>query len=305
MESAESLEAFYKRKFELLPENLGKDIGHFNLFHIAPFREGKVKSVPYRRRDFYKIMLLKGNSRVYFADQVFSIKKQALAFSNPLIPYKWEQLDKLYDGVYCVFNPQFFHQYHQFAEYEIFQPGGNHIFELSDEQVAEVQAVFDQMEEDFESGYKYKFDVVRNRIMDLIHYGLKLEPATSLEHHSVDASYRISRLFMELLERQFPIDETHDYLDLRTPSEFATQLNVHVNSLNRAVKSTTSKTTSEVIAERLVQEAKVLLQHTAWNISEIAYALGFKEVTHFSNFFKKHISISPMKFRKAQAERAV
>lgn len=297
MDSIESLEEFYKRKFELLPESLGKDIGHFNIFHIAPFREGKVKSVPYRRRDFYKIMLLKGNSHVYFADKVYAIKKQALAFSNPLIPYKWEQLDKMYDGVYCIFNTQFFHQFSQFGEYEIFQPGGNHIFELTDEQAGEIREIFEQMEGEFNSGYKYKYDVIRNRVLDLIHYGMKLEPSNSLFSQSVDAAYRISRLFMELLERQFPIDENHLSIELRAPSEFAEQLNVHVNSLNRAVKSTTSKTTSEVIAERILQESKVLLKHTAWNVSEIAHALGFKEVTHFNNFFKKHVDLPPLKFR--------
>ncbi|PHN06868.1 helix-turn-helix domain-containing protein [Flavilitoribacter nigricans] len=299
MDSVESLEEFYKRKFELLPENLGKDIGHFNIFQIAPFREGKARSVPYRRRDFYKIMLLQGNSQVYFADKVYEIKKQALAFSNPLIPYKWEQLDKMYDGVFCIFNAQFFHQNTSFTDYEIFQPGGNHIFELTDRQFAEIQEIFEAMEAEFNSGYKYKFDVIRNRISDLIHYGLKLEPSTSLFNHSVDAAYRISRLFMELLERQFPIDDSHLSIDLRSPSEFAEHLNVHVNSLNRAVKSTTSKTTSEVIADRILQESKVLLKHTTWSISEIAFALGFKEVTHFSNFFKKHMELNASKFRNA------
>jgi len=35
----------------------------------------------------------------------------------------------------------------------------------------------------------------------------------------------------------------------------------------------------------------------AWTVSEIAFALGFSEVTHFSNFFKKNILLSPVKFR--------
>ncbi len=297
--SAESLEEFYKRKFDLLPEDLNKDIGHFNMFQIASFREGKIKSVPYRRRDFYKVMLLKGKGRMYYADKVYEIEKQALAFSNPLIPYKWEQLDKVYDGVYCIFNQQFFHQFAQFAEYEIFQPDGNHIFELTDSQTKEVENKFAELEKEFHSGYKYKFDVVRSMVLELIHFGMKLEPSNSIHDHSVNASYRITRLFMELLERQFPIDDNHPSIDLKSPSEFAEKLNVHVNSLNRAVKSTTSKTTSEFIAQRLVQESKVLLKHTPWSVSEIAYALGFKEVSHFNNFFRKHLDLSPLKYRKA------
>lgn len=40
---------------------------------------------------------------------------------------------------------------------------------------------------------------------------------------------------------------------LKTPAEFADQLAIHVNHLNRNVKS--GKTTSQVIAERIAQEA--------------------------------------------------
>jgi len=53
---------------------------------------------------------------------------------------------------------------------------------------------------------------------------------------SDNANKRISALFIDLLERQFPIDENHQKIYLRSASDFATQLNIHVNHLNRAVK---------------------------------------------------------------------
>ena len=106
-------------------------------------------------------------------------------------------------------------------------------------------------------------------------------------------------MFFELLERQFPIDDQHPSIKLRAASGFADQLNVHVNHLNRAVKENLDKTTTQVIAERVVQEAKILLRHSRWSVAEIAYALGFSEATHFNNFFKKHAGISPRKFRNA------
>lgn len=69
-----------------------------------------------------------------------------------------------------------------------------------------------------------------------------------------------------------------------------------VNHFNRAVKETTDKATSQIIGERILQEAKILLKHSSWNVSEIAYSLGFTEVTHFNNFFKKHVQLGPLKF---------
>jgi AraC-like DNA-binding protein len=47
----------------------------------------------------------------------------------------------------------------------------------------------------------------------------------------------------------------------------------------------------------MIQEAKILLKQTDWNISEIAYSLGFEEVAHFSNFFKRQTSLAPLVFR--------
>jgi len=99
------------------------------------------------------------------------------------------------------------------------------------------------------------------------------------------------------LERQFPIENPNQRFAFRSASDFANQLSIHVNHLNRALKETTQKTTSAIIAERLAQEAKMLLKHTNWNVSEIAYCLGFEEPTHFNNFFKKNMQQTPTQFR--------
>ena len=298
MDKVESLEDFYKRKFDWMPENLHNEIGHFNLFRLEPYVEGKPTSIPYGRRDYYKIMLVKGNSCVHFADQVVEIKKQALSFSNPQIPYQWEHLDKIREGVYCIFNQHFFHQFGQLSQYEVFQPSGTHIFELSDGEAIRVNEIYDRMSKELDADYKYKYDAIRNQVFELLHFALKMQPSKNLNPQPHNASQRISALFLELLERQFPIDDLHPTVQLRSASNFADQLNVHVNHLNRAVKESTLKTTTQLISERILQESKILLRHSNWNISEIAYALGFAEVTHFNNFFKKHIQTSPLKFRK-------
>ena len=229
--------------------------------------------------------------------EVLEVKKQALSFSNPHIPYKWEHMESIRDGVFCIFNQHFFHQYGNLNQYSVFQPGGSHVFELTDEQVVTVGNLFKRMFEEINSEYIHKYDVLRTMVFELIHFAMKMEPSAKFNKQPIHASQRISTLFLELLERQFPIDENHQAIKLRSASDFSKQLNVHVNHLNRAVKDTTEKTTSQVIAERILQEAKILLKHSAWTVSEIAYALGFNEATHFNNFFKKHAQLSPLKFR--------
>lgn len=297
MKKAETLQEFYKRKLAEVPGTFTGDLGHFNLFRLPPFVEGKPTSIPYRRRDFYKIMLVKGQSAVHFADQTIAVKKQALSFSNPQIPYKWEHLDEIREGIYCIFNQQLFHQYCQLTHYEVFQPGGQHIFELADDQTETVLGIFDRIEKEFNSEYKYKYDIIRNLISELLHIGLKLQSKSDQKNQPQNASQRISSLFLELLERQFPIDDQHPSVQLRSASQYADQLNIHVNHLNRALKETLHNTTTQVIAGRLMQEAKILLRHSQWSIADISYSLGFPEPTHFDNFFKKHAGITPTKFR--------
>jgi AraC-like DNA-binding protein len=299
MNKVESLEEFYKRKFDFIPDNLRKEIGHFNIFKLEPFAGKNAKPVPYKRRDFYKVMLVMGGGIVHYADKVVPVQNQVLSFSNPQIPYKWEHTQDIVKGVYCIFDRNFFEGYGNMDNYSVFQPQGEHIFELSDDQVEEVARVYERMLTEIQSDYVHKYDVLRNLVSELVHFAMKLHPVAESKKSEGNASQRIATLFMELLERQFPIDEDHRQVKLRSASEFADQLNVHVNHLNRAVKETTRKTTTDIITERIIRESKVLLKISHWDVSEIAFALNFKEPTHFSNFFKKHTQVSPSRFRSA------
>ncbi len=302
MEKTETIEEFYQRKLDCVPENFKNEIGHFNVFNHESVEIGKSKPLPYKRRDFYKIMLVIGDIKMNYADRVVKIKKQALFFSNPQIPYNCEDLERIEDGFYCIFNQHFFHsvgvpQFGVLNQYPVFQPNGNHVFELSDEQVEQVTVIFKKMFAEINSDYIHKYDVLRNLVFELLHFAMKTQPSTQLDMQQINAMQRISTMFLELLERQFPIDENHTSVQLRSASDFANQLNIHVNHLNKAIKANTQKTTSQLIAERILQESKIMLKHSTWNVAEIAYALGFTEVTHFNNFFKKHTERSPLKFR--------
>lgn len=297
MDKIETIEDFYQRKFDWMPDNIRNEIGHFNVFAHLPVEAGKANPLPYKRRDFYKIMLVAGNIDMQYADKVITVKKQALFFSNPQIPYQCGNLESIKDGFYCIFNQHFFHNFSDIRQYSVFQPSGEHVFELTDEQVPPIRRIYERMFEEINSEYIHKYDVLRNLVFELLHFAMKMQPSTNFNKQQINASQRISTLFMELLERQFPIEENHPRVSLRSASDFAQQLNVHVNHLNRALKDTTEKTTSQIITERILQEAKIMLKHSQWNVSEIADALGFTEVTHFNNFFKKHVETSPLKFR--------
>ena len=151
-----------------------------------------------------------------------------------------------------------------------------------------------------DSAYRYKDELIRNYINLIIHESHKLQPSRN-SITSPNAFSRIAGLFLDLLERQFPIETPQQPLAIRNPQDFADRLNIHVNHLNRAVKQTTGKTTKDILTERITSEAKALLLHTNWNVADIAYALGFDYPTYFNNFFKRITGITPNSLRNAKA----
>lgn len=304
-----SLEEFYKEAAiftgrdinDMLPPGINKEIGHFNVFDIARTMEEvkRKKVMPYNRRAYYKISFIRGKNRAEYADRLFDIEKTALLFATPKIPYHWLPQDPDQSGSFCVFTEEFMTRNKSgvvLDELPIFRSGGFPVFPLDETQTEEVSQIFAKMQKEIASDYAFKYDLLRNYVLELIHYGQKLQPATAL-HSTHNASERIISLFIELLERQFPIESQQQTLHMRTAKDYAERLAIHVNHLNKVLKESTGKTTTEIISSRIAQEAKILLKHTDWNISEIAYSLGFEEVAHFSNFFKKQTSIAPLAFR--------
>ena len=306
---SKSLDEFYKeiaaftgREINtLLPPGIHKEIGHFNVFDISEtINQVKRKlAMPYDRRAYYKISLIRGKNRAEYADKIIDVEKNALLFATPKVPYNWIPQAEDQSGSFCVFTGEFLIKNKSgivLDELPIFRSGGFPVFEITDAEADEIELIFRKMEKEIASDYEYKYDLLRNYVLELIHYGQKLQPATAL-HSRQNASARIISLFIELLERQFPIELPTQKLKLRTAKEYAERLAIHVNHLNKVLKENTGKTTTDIISGRIAQEAKILLKQTDWNISEISDSLGFEEVAHFSNFFKKQTSIAPLTFR--------
>jgi AraC family transcriptional regulator, transcriptional activator of pobA len=296
-----SVEEFYNDINTILPDGISKEIGHFNVFDIATVHEKmkETKIMPYNRRAYYKISLIVGRNRAEYADKVIDIEKTALLFATPKIPYHWEHLDVKQSGHFCIFTDAFLVKSKTgiiLDDLPIFKANGFPIFQLSEEEQFHVEAIFKKIHGEINSNYAFKYDLLRNYVLELIHFGQKLQPTTDL-YSSHTASARTASLFLELLERQFPIETPQQQLQLRSAKDYASRLSVHVNHLNAVLKENTGKTTSYLISHRITQEAKYLLKQTNWNISEIAYSLGFEEVAHFSNFFKKQTTFSPNGFR--------
>lgn len=252
------------------------------------------------RRDFYKIGLVSGNMTVYYADKVLQIKDTALFFINPNVPHSVVVGSGKINGYACLFTENFItgrEKVEILKDSPLFRTGDTPLIPLNKEQAAFMTGIFQKMLAVHSGDYHYKGELIRNCIALILHEALRIQPAQNVSHFK-NAATRITHLFMELLEKQFPIERTGESLRMRTAQDFASGLSVHVNYLNRAIKEITGKPTSVHIAERITAEAKALLQHTDWSVADIAYALGFEYATYFNNYFKRMTGTTPKTIRK-------
>jgi AraC family transcriptional activator of pobA len=295
MEKPESLLSFYRSQLSQQVQT-NEEQQPFSIFDFSDcLTESQVQ---YRRRDFFKIALMKGSYLYHYADKTMKVSGSTLMFFSPDVPYQFEILSEDFAGFFCIFREPFYTERYKgnIRDLPMFQKGGKPGYELTNAQDKFVSQLFKKMKAEMQSDYAFKLDLVGNYVAELVHYALKLKPSEILLQ-CIDANTRIATVFRDLLERQFPLDHRDQRFKLRTPTDFADQMAVHVNHLNRALKTSTGKTTSEHISERMAGEAKVLLKHSNWNISEISYILGFEDAANFSHFFKKQTSLSPSSFR--------
>jgi AraC-like DNA-binding protein len=104
----------------------------------------------------------------------------------------------------------------------------------------------------------------------------------------------------QILLQKFTQLVNNFYIDKRTIEEYAEMLNVTPNHLSQSIKAASEKNALSFINDRLLSEAKSLIQFTDFDIAEIAYQLNFSDPANFGKFFKKHTDQTPVEFRKSK-----
>jgi AraC-like DNA-binding protein len=105
---------------------------------------------------------------------------------------------------------------------------------------------------------------------------------------------QITRAFKKLLVSQCTT--------VKSPAEYAAQLNISLSYLNETIKKTTGQSVSYWIHYEVMLEARRLLYHSDLSVKEIAYQLGYEDHTYFSRVFRKNVQMTPGSFRSQYRE---
>jgi AraC-like DNA-binding protein len=89
------------------------------------------------------------------------------------------------------------------------------------------------------------------------------------------------------------------YTEQHLSSFYVNELSVSNKKLNELCKTFAGATLNNIIKDRLVLEAKRLLLHTNHSVKEISYQLGFEDPAYFNRFFRKHMEMSAVYFKKS------
>ena len=116
----------------------------------------------------------------------------------------------------------------------------------------------------------------------------KANEGNNSDNRNLYANERLD-IFLELMEGHI---STH-----KKVSEYAEMLNLSVYQLNAITKRTLGKTGSDIIDEYIILESKRYLLATSSQVNQIAYQLGYEDVSYFIRFFKKHTGQTPDTFR--------
>jgi len=109
---------------------------------------------------------------------------------------------------------------------------------------------------------------------------------------AADENERRMELLHGLIQRHFKAHQPATF--------YAEALGISSTHLNRIARATTGYGTSELIARRLLDEAKRELVFTFGSVQEIAYRLGFSDAAYFSRFFLKQAGKTPRAWRMAE-----
>ncbi len=101
--------------------------------------------------------------------------------------------------------------------------------------------------------------------------------------------YEIYRRFIQLV--------VENYTKQHSVSFYAEQLSLSLPHFCTTIKKAIGLTPLEIISSILIMDAKAQLRETTMSVKEIAYSLGFTNLSFFNKYFRQHTGMTPREYR--------
>ncbi len=162
--------------------------------------------------------------------------------------------------------------------------------QLSETEMQAAAEIIGQLKQEHEGRQWKQEDVLRDFLDILL---IRLARIYQEKHADLIS---LKAAFTELQQLENSIDQ---HFKVHKPVSFyAGELNITTKQVNEMCKQALGKTTTELIQDRIILEARRLLTHSDLTITQIAAELGYFDNSYFTRFFKKHTGQTPEQFRQ-------
>lgn len=250
------------------------------------------------RHDFYLVVLITQGTGVHEIDfNSFEVRPGMVFFLKPGQMHYWEFSADI-NGYVFFHTRSFFDERYLASHVHNFPLYNQHenipYIDLEPGHALTLQSLMSDMVLEYRENKSFKWQ----RIHALLTLSLiEVSRAYPVQKVVFSEGYWVKvRNFQDLVERHYKAE--------KRSSQYAEMLNISEKHLNRICKQSINKTSSQIIQERVLLEAKRLLMHIQLNVNEISSELGFSDSSYFIRFFKKHENITPLQFQKAYKMRS-
>lgn len=112
-----------------------------------------------------------------------------------------------------------------------------------------------------------------------------------------DGRFQVGNMFSRELIRFNELIEQNLSAKLKT-AWMAGQLGMSQSGLSKFSRRLTGRTVKQIIIERLIKKAQILLLTTEMSIQEIAIELGYEDTLYFTKVFSQTVGIPPTSYRR-------
>ena len=264
-------------------------VGSFSIRSLEAILDGKVMVEEIHRHDFFLMLTLRKAKGLHEIDFVpYEVNNYSIFLLRPGQVHKLT-LKQGSTGFLVQFKTEYFLS-HKDSSKQLLRKVGNQnnhplnakIFKKLDVLLSSILLEYKEKQEDFHEVIKANLDILFIQL-------LRQRGNTDTKNNFAPYQQEKLEKFLELVEENIT--------EYKQVSQYADLLSLTVYQLNAITKALLSKNASQLINEYIILEAKRNLLATSNQVSQIAYHLGYEDVSYFIRFFKKHTGHTPDDYR--------
>ncbi|MBW7891945.1 MAG: helix-turn-helix domain-containing protein [Chitinophagaceae bacterium] len=247
---------------------------------VSPFRKEIRKTEPHKHNSYLEIIYLSKGSGIHSIDRnTFQIEPPIVFFVKKEQVHHWN-IETLPDGYVAIIKKGWVDKSYD-EELKKLLSELSRYSSLKIKDTVVIETIFNLLTRE------NNFTTIEGLLKAL--FSKIVETA---EPHIINSPYR-NNLYQSLIELLSKSEELKNSV-----SHYAGLLHTTPQNLNHICRQSSGQSASVIIGEHLIAEAKRLLFYTDNTVSEVSFGLGFKDISHFVKYFKRHTGDTPHAFRR-------